>query len=137
METMPDNNPYEGIQEFVAQLPELLQPLLVALLAIIPYFEAEGATALGILAGIHPIVAAVGAASGNILIVIGVVLLGARIRERGILAPIALPTHLTAAFFVASGVDKKWVILWQAVAIVLWTTAVAAAATGVVGLLGW
>ena len=177
METMPDNNPYEGIQEFVAQLPELLQPLLVALLAMIPYFEAEGATALGILAGVHPIVAALGAASGNILIVIGVVLLGSRIRERAIarravtntelpdedkptrtskgrqrlrrwmvrfgvpgasiLAPIALPTHLTAAFFVASGVDKKWVILWQVIAIVLWTAAVAAAATGVVSLLGW
>ncbi|MBP2215273.1 hypothetical protein H4V95_000464 [Arthrobacter sp. CAN_C5] len=31
------------------------------------------------------------------------------------------PTQLTAAFFVASGVRKSWVILWQVVAIILWT----------------
>jgi hypothetical protein len=54
-----------------------------------------------------------------------------------ILAPFALPTQLTAAFFVASGVNKGWVILWQVVAIVLWTGLVAAAALGVVSLLGW
>lgn len=173
---MPDN-PYEGIQDFVAQVPEILQPLLVALLAMIPYFEGEGAAALGILVGVNPIVAAIAAASGNILIVMGVVLLGSRIRERSvakralttadlpeeetptrtskgrqrlrrwmvrfgvpgasILAPIALPTHLTAAFFVASGVRKGWVILWQAIAIVLWTGLVAAAALGVTAALGW
>ena len=175
------NNPYEGIQDFVAQVPEILQPLLVALLAMIPYFEGEGAAALGILVGVNPVVAAIAAASGNILIVIGVVLLGSRMRERSmakralkaaelsaelpeeesptrtskgrqrlrrwmvrfgvpgasILAPIALPTHLTAAFFVASGVRKGWVILWQAIAIVLWTGLVAAAALGVTTALGW
>lgn len=54
-----------------------------------------------------------------------------------IIAPFALPTQLTAAFFVASGVKKGWVILWQAVAIVLWTGLVAAAALGVVNLFGW
>ena len=54
-----------------------------------------------------------------------------------ILAPFALPTQLTAAFFVASGVKKGWVILWQVVAIVLWTGLVAAAALGIVSLLNW
>lgn len=42
-----------------------------------------------------------------------------------------------AAFFVASGVRKGWVILWQVVAIVLWTGLVAAAALGLVTVLGW
>jgi hypothetical protein len=54
-----------------------------------------------------------------------------------ILAPLALPTMLTAAFFVATGVPKHWVILWQVVAIVLWTSAIAVAATGVLALVGW
>ncbi|GAA2940007.1 hypothetical protein GCM10010458_26090 [Microbacterium luteolum] len=200
------DNPYPWLQDFINQVPEFLQPLMVALVAAIPYIEGEGAAAFGIIAGINPIVAAIAAAAGNILCVIAVVLLGSRIRGgvvarrtaraksssaagtvatsqgalatsaatavaekdadaeaadaqpnrrskgraklRGwlvrfgvpgasILAPIALPTMLTAAFFVASGVRKEWVILWQVVAIVLWTGAVAAAATGVLALLGW
>ncbi|MEV8273294.1 hypothetical protein [Microbacterium sp. NPDC077184] len=47
-----------------------------------------------------------------------------------LIAPLALPTQLTAAFFVASGMRKGWVILWQVVAIVVWTGLVAAAALG-------
>lgn len=210
------DNPYPWLQDFINQVPDILQPLMVAVVAIIPYIEGEGAAAFGIIAGINPIVAAVAAAAGNILCVIGVVLLGSRIRggvvarrqaragspggagatssglgetdaataatatvvaendgaenegaenegaddakpthaSKGrdklrrwlvrfgvpgasIIAPLALPTMLTAAFFVASGVRKEWVILWQVVAIVLWTGAVAAAATGLLTLLGW
>lgn len=195
------DNPYPWLQDFINQVPELLQPLMVALVAAIPYIEGEGAAAFGIIAGINPIVAALAAMAGNILCVIAVVLLSSRIRggivsrraasaeERSvvpvaagsslnaapvdaeerddgdsetptdrpskgrakltrwmvrfgvpgasILAPLALPTMLTAAFFVASGVRKEWVILWQVVAIVLWTGAVAAAATGLLTLLGW
>lgn len=39
-----------------------------------------------------------------------------------ILGPLAIPTHFTAAMLVASGTPRAWVILWQAVAIVFWTT---------------
>lgn len=217
------DNPYPWLQDFINQVPELLQPLMVALVAAIPYIEGEGAAAFGIIAGINPIVAAVAAVAGNVLCVVAVVLLGSRIRggivarraaraesqkvevqtasgasglaestagagaasgtpstaaagsstaegsitapeaeadeqknhrSKGqaklrrwlvrfgvpgasLIAPLALPTMLTAAFFVASGVRKEWVILWQVVAIVLWTGAVAAAATGVLALLGW
>lgn len=213
-------NPYEWLQSFIAQVPDIFQPLIVALAGAIPYVEGEGAAAFGIIAGINPVVAAVAGATGNIVCVVGVVLLGSGIREgavtrraakaetaraeglvvpaprggssdglgsdpsapgftavalkqraaatadtdgtdakptRGmkgrarlrrwmvrfgvpgasILAPLALPTMLTAAFFVGSGVPKKWVILWQAVAIVLWTSAVAIAATGALAYLGW
>lgn len=203
------DNPYPWLQDFINQVPEILQPVMVALVAAIPYIEGEGAAAFGIIAGINPIVAALAAITGNVLCVIAVVLLGSRIRggvvarratrsaaassategggsglatstiatttasdadslsgpagageddttRRGkgrtklrrwlvrfgvpgasILAPIALPTMLTAAFFVASGVRKEWVILWQIIAIVLWTGAVAAAAAGLLALLGW
>ena len=202
------DNPYPWLQDFIDQLPDILQPFIVAAAATIPYFEGEGAVTLGIVAGINPIVATIAAIAGNVLCVIAVVLLGSRIRgnitdrraaraeslavvpaagrsalgasssspgtsETGtgsaagsesdedssrpskgqtklrrwlvkfglpgasILAPLALPTMLTAAFFVASGARKEWVILWQVVAIVLWTGATAVVATGVLALLGW
>jgi len=195
------SNPYEGLQDFVAALPDLVQPLMVALAGAIPYVEGEGSATLGIIVGINPIVAAIAGATGNILSVLLVVLLGSRVRESvvarraaatgaspdvgtdasgaatatatvttveeettadrkdtrrakgktklrrwlvrfgvpgaSLLAPLALPTQLTAAFFVASGVRKGWVMLWQIVAIVIWTGAVAAAATGLATVLGW
>lgn len=196
---MSASSPYEGVQDLVGQVPEFVQPLVVAGLGMIPYVEGEGSAALGIIAGINPVVAAIAGATGNLVAVIAVVLLGSRIRgavvirratrvdanapartlvgagatttgpsvtsvedesakpnrrSKGrqrlrtwmvrfgvpgtsILAPFVLPTHLTAAFFVASGVSKGWVILWQAVAIVLWTGLVAAAALGIVSALGW
>ncbi len=40
-----------------------------------------------------------------------------------ILGPLAIPTQFTSAIFVAGGASRAWVLLWQAVAIVLWTTA--------------
>lgn len=192
------SSPYEGLQDVVAGLPELVQPLMVALAGAIPYVEGEGSATLGIIVGINPIIAAIAGATGNILSVLLVVLLGSRVRESvvarraaatqtaaparagastgaltvatvdeeattddkptrrakgqtklrrwlvrfgvpgaSLLAPLALPTQLTAAFFVASGVRKGWVMLWQIIAIVLWTGAVAAAATGLVTVLGW
>lgn len=204
------DNPYPWLQDVVDQVPDLLQPLIVALAGAVPYIEGEGASVFGIMAGINPIVAALAAMAGNILAVVAVVLFGTRVRgavvdrranagaadrapattnrtdvasattstmtggahattiehptddpdaaptrrSKGqaklrrwmvrfgvpgasLLAPLALPTMLTAAFFVASGVRKEWVILWQVTAIVLWTALAAAAATGLLSLLGW
>lgn len=39
-----------------------------------------------------------------------------------ILGPLAIPTQFTSAMLIASGTPRGWVLLWQAVAIVLWTT---------------
>lgn len=38
-----------------------------------------------------------------------------------LLAPLALPTQVTSAILVAGGSPRAWVLLWQAIAIVLWT----------------
>lgn len=38
-----------------------------------------------------------------------------------ILGPLAVPTQFTSAMLVAGGTPRAWVLLWQAVAIVLWT----------------
>lgn len=180
-------SPLEGLRSFIDQLPEILQPVVIAVLGMIPYVEGEGSAAIGIILGMNPIIAALAGAGGNILSVIAVVALSSRVRQSvlarraarapiaagggeiapavhepekenrrskgrrringwlvrfgvpgaSILAPWVLPTQLTAALFVASGVKKSWVILWQAVSIVLWTGLVAAAALGLLTLLGW
>jgi len=158
-------NPVESIilwlQETMAYLPDLVQPLIVALAGMIPFVEGEIASMLGVWAGMHPVVAFIAAVAGNFLSVLVVVVFGARIREaivarrarRGetvvveqakpeskgrirlkkflvrfgvpgasILGPLAMPTQFTSAILVSSGVSKQWVLLWQAVAIVIWTT---------------
>jgi len=52
-----------------------------------------------------------------------------------ILGPLALPTQFTSAVLVSTGVPKRWVLLWQAIAITLWTTVTTLVATGVLALL--
>lgn len=220
--------PFAWFQELVGQVPEAVQPLVVALAAAVPFVEGELGAVLGIIGGLHPVVAALAAFTGNLLCVVLVVLLGSRIREalvrrraaRGLqtagasrsgstvsgtvpvasevattvpanaggstrfagsaragastpvpvaaasvdtteavpenkgkaklrrwlvkfgvpgaslLAPLALPTMFTAATFVASGVPKGWVILWQAVAIAAWTTLTTLIATGILSAIG-
>lgn len=217
----PTDNLISTIQDVVDTVPEFLQPFIVAAAGTIPFVEGEGAAIIGVVGGLNPIVAALSAAGGNLLCVVLVVLLGARVRAAlvarrarrfglrdaaggdvaattsagsssarssaplsgaarptlagsvvlapeapgtvddaatgrpskgrqrlrrwlvrfgvpgaSLLAPLALPTPFTAATLVASGVEKKWVILWQAVAIAVWTTGVTLVATGVVAILG-
>lgn len=73
-------NLIETFQGFVAQVPELVQPLIVALAGAIPFIEGEGAVSIGIIGGIHPVVAALAGAAGNFLCVAIVVLATARVR---------------------------------------------------------
>jgi membrane protein DedA with SNARE-associated domain len=49
-----------------------------------------------------------------------------------LLGPLLLPTHFTAAALVGVGVPKGRVLLWQGVAIVLWTTLLTLVITGVI-----
>lgn len=162
-------------QELVAQVPELVQPVVVVLAGAVPFVEGELGAMVGIVGGLHPVVAAVAAATGNFLSVALVVALTGRARTAvvhrsramatvggsatpdvpvadglagpepavplsngrrrvqtwlvrfgvpgaSILGPLAIPTQLTATVLVAGGSPRRWVLLWQAVAIVLWTT---------------
>ncbi len=70
----------QGFQGLVADVPELVQPLVVALAATVPFLEGEVGAMLGVLGGLHPVVAGLAAAAGNFLCVLVVVLLGERIR---------------------------------------------------------
>ena len=184
-----------NFQDLVAQVPELIQPFIVMLAGAIPFIEGEGASIIGIVGGLNPIVAAIAAAAGNFLCVLIVVLLATRARTAvvnrssvrvgatvgaaassvveyeekdavfeetasarpeskgrrrfkkwlvrfgvpgaSILGPLAIPTQFTAAMLIAAGTPRGWVLLWQAVAIVIWTTvatiSIWAALTFVVG----
>ncbi|OZD32427.1 small multidrug efflux protein [Rhodococcus sp. 06-1477-1B] len=69
-----------GFQGLVADVPDLVQPLIVALAGAVPFIEGEGAAAIGIIGGIPPIVAAVAGAVGNLICVAVVVLATSRVR---------------------------------------------------------
>lgn len=188
-------------QDLFSQLPEYVQPLLVAALGAIPFID-EAAASLGVVAGMHPLVVFTANVVGSTVAVVLVVLLGSRVREAvvarrarravpipvselvsvasmsgttgethlaemsvvpqqqevkeeskgkkrlarwmtrygvpgaSVLAPAALPFALTALFFIGAGVRKRWVILWQVIAIVLWSAVVTLSATLAVAVLG-
>lgn len=69
-----------GFQDLVATVPELVRPLIVALAGAVPFIEGEGAAAIGVIGGIHPVAAALAGAIGNLLCVIVVVLVSSRVR---------------------------------------------------------
>ncbi|AOX45302.1 MULTISPECIES: hypothetical protein [unclassified Microbacterium] len=69
-----------GFQGLVADVPDLVQPLIVALAGAVPFIEGEGAAAIGIVGGIHPAVAAIAGAIGNLICVAVVVFATSRVR---------------------------------------------------------
>ena len=189
-------NPIEQLisnfQDLVAQVPEIVQPFIIMLAGAIPFVEGEVSALIGIVGGLHPIVAGLAAATGNFLSVLLVVTVTSRARTAvfdrratpvgvtagagslpsvareasqataatkpeskgrqrfnrwlvrfgvpgaSILGPLAIPTQITSAILVGGGTPRRWVLLWQAVGIVIWTTistvSVWAALTYVVGV---
>lgn len=178
-------NLIETFQNLVAQVPELVQPLIVALAGAIPFIEGEGAVTIGIIGGINPVVAAIAAIVGNFACVAVLVLVSssaraavvnrkrARVLANGngadagveeivdaavedesarkaarrqkfqsalerygvpgvsLLGPLLLPTQFTATMLAAIGIGKVRILIWQAVAIIGWTTILAVLISGV------
>jgi hypothetical protein len=175
-------NLIDTFQDLVARVPDLVQPLIVALAGAVPFIEGEGAAAIGIIGGIHPVIAATSAVIGNFACVALLVLLGAGARQAvtnrvaardrvgagavagegpdappadsgrtspradkfrraferygvpgvSLLGPLLLPTQFNATMLAASGVGKARILVWQAAAIVLWTSLVTLIITGVI-----
>ena len=84
-------------QELVAQMPEILQPLIVALAGAVPFIEGEGAAAIGIVGGLHPAVAITAGAIGNFLCVFVLVTTSSKARS----AVVGVPTGGGAALAAA------------------------------------
>lgn len=74
-------NLIETFQDLVAQVPEYVQPIVIALAGAIPFIEGEGAVSIGVVGGVNPIVAAVAATIGSFACVFIVVQLSARARQ--------------------------------------------------------
>lgn len=183
-------NLIESFQNLISQVPEIAQPVIVALAGAVPFVEGEGAATVGILGGINPLAAAIAAIIGNFICVAMLVLLGSgahsalsnrkrakslvgahgavrtdaqrlsenvelavteeserkanrrikfqRAFERygvpgvSLLGPLLLPTHFTATMLAAIGINKTRILIWQAVAIIGWTTAISIFITSVV-----
>lgn len=68
-------------QDLLGQAPQLLQPVVIALAGAVPFVEGEGAVVIGVLGGLHPVVAGVAAALGNVVVVALLVLASARTRR--------------------------------------------------------
>ncbi|GAB3364793.1 hypothetical protein GCM10027300_40030 [Modestobacter lapidis] len=142
---------FEDFQQLVAQVPEALQPVIVAAAGAVPFIEGEGAAAIGIFGGLNPVVAAIAAATGNFLCVTLLVLLGSRARtalvgrsydtsdgrrskrrqkfqhafERyGVPGVSLLGPLLVPTQFTATALVTSGVrvLAWQAAAIAVWTT---------------
>lgn len=70
----------DTFQDLVAQVPDLVQPLILAAAGAVPFIEGEGAATIGIIGGIHPVTAVIAGALGNFLCVAVLVLLGSGAR---------------------------------------------------------
>lgn len=52
-----------------------------------------------------------------------------------LLGPLAIPTQITSTILVSTGVKTSWILLWQGIAIIAWTTLTTLIATGALTLL--
>jgi uncharacterized membrane protein len=142
----------DSLQDFTAGFPDLLQWVGVMLAAAIPFVESYFGSVIGILAGIHPVVAILAAIVGNVVSMLIFVLSAhgvrskvregkdakpesprkAKLRERfdkygvagvSLLGQTLLPSQITSAAMVSFGASKNAVILWQVISITIWGVA--------------
>lgn len=76
----PVERTVDNFQELVAQVPEVVQPIIVAVAAAVPFVEGEGGALIGVIGGLPPVVAVVAAGTGNFLCVLLVVFVTSRAR---------------------------------------------------------
>ena len=75
------NTLIEFFQGLAAQVPDLLQPFIIAAAGAIPFIEGEVSSIIGVWAGMNPVLAGIAGAIGNFGCVTVIVVLGARARR--------------------------------------------------------
>ena len=136
----------ESLQDWTTSLPPAIQWLAVMAIAAIPFVESYFGSAIGVIAGIHPVVAVVAAIIGNTVSMLAFVLSAHGIRGKvtkdqelspkrqklkrmfdrfgvpgmSLLGQLVLPSQITSAAMVSFGASKNAVIAWQIVSIILW-----------------
>lgn len=143
---------FEALQEFTASLPDAVQWLGVILIGAIPFIESYFGSAIGIIAGVDPVVATAAAIIGNTASMLVFVLSARKIRARitrdkepvessprrerlraafnrwgvpgvSLLGQTILPSQITAGAMVSFGAKTSAVIVWQTISIILWGVA--------------
>lgn len=137
----------DSLQSTAEAAPPALQWLVVILAGAIPFIESYFGSVLGILAGVNPFIAIPAAIVGNIgsmavLVVFADKLRGMRARTAGepgtrrqkfkrsfdrygvagvsLLGQTILPSQITSVAMVGFGADKRAVIFWQVISIIIW-----------------
>lgn len=137
----------ETLQDWTTSLPPAIQWLAVMLISAIPFVESYFGSAIGVIAGIHPIIAVVAAIIGNTVSMLVFVLSAHGIRGKvttgnkevspkrqrlkrmfdrfgvpgvSLLGQLVLPSQITSAAMVSFGASKNAVIVWQIISIILW-----------------
>lgn len=136
----------ESLQEWTTSLPPAIQWIAVMAIAAVPFVESYFGSAIGVVAGIHPVIAVAAAVIGNITSMLVFVLSAHGIRGKvtkdqelspkrqklkrmfdrfgvpgvSLLGQIVLPSQITSAAMVSFGASKNAVIVWQIISIVIW-----------------
>lgn len=71
-------------QELVSTVPSIVQPLIVAFAAAVPFIEGELSSVIGVIGGVNPVVAAAAGMAGNFLSIVAVVMGTARVRSAAV-----------------------------------------------------
>lgn len=140
----------DSLQSMTEATPPALQWLVIILGGAIPFIESYFGSVLGILAGVNPFVAIPAAIVGNIGSMALLVVFADRLRSSrrstsgepsprrqrfkrsfdrygvagvSLLGQTILPSQITALAMVGFGADKRAVIFWQIISIIVWGVA--------------
>ena len=141
----------ENLQHVVETIPAILRILALAGLGSIPFVESYFGSAVGVLAGVNPVLAVAAASLGNMICMIVLVLGAGRVRGAvtarreprtpsrrrqrfdrlfdkygvagvSLLGQTVLPSQITSAMMADMGANRTKIIAWQCVSIILWGT---------------
>lgn len=153
----------ESLQNFATSFPEPLQWLAIALVAAVPFVESYFGAVIGVLIGVPTVIAILAAVVGNVISMLVFVNSAHAVRNKArkgadapskarkyqklhsafdkygiagvsLLGQTILPSQITSAALVSFGADKRKVIFWQVISIILWGTLFGILATSGVSL---
>ncbi|QIN29298.1 hypothetical protein [Brevibacterium luteolum] len=154
---------FEALQEFTTSLPVWARWAGIILISALPFVESYFGSVIGIVAGVHPVVAIPAAILGNVLSMLALVYGAHKIRSRAtakkpadspkkarlrkafdrwgvpgvsLLGQTVLPSQITSMAMVSFGASRNAVARWQIVSIIAWGVLFGGLAMAGVQLLG-
>ncbi|WP_119696026.1 small multi-drug export protein [Microbacterium halotolerans] len=139
----------DALRTFTETLPDAVQWLGLILLGAIPFVESYFSSLIGVVIGVHPVIAVAAAVVGNVVSMLifvvtahGIRTAATKNREQKELSPrreklkarfdrygvagvsllgqAVLPSQITSALIVSFGAPRNKVIFWQIISIILW-----------------